>query len=281
MKIRCKTLLACLLAGSSLLLVGCGSDGGSSGPANATITDANKVDLAVTGTEAAKQAANGDKVPTNFKATRSRAELLDLSASIAAKLSAKTQDVAIPQPCSGGGTVDFVFTTSTSSINYANCNEGGVIFNGSAVITSTTAGDTTTVSIDYNNFTVNFNGEIESVDLSISCTTITGTPETNCTYNSTALGIDGRSYSVSNISVTGDEFSGYNISATATDPDHGNITIDASLVTFNCPDGSPDSGSIVITAGSATATVTFINCDEFSILFEGAAETFMWADIIN
>ncbi|MCW8909834.1 MAG: hypothetical protein OQK76_04345, partial [Gammaproteobacteria bacterium] len=123
------------------------------------------------------------------------------------------------------------------------------------------------------NLSFSQNGNTESITGSGTCDA-----QFNCSMTASFTGIDGRTYTTTSMSVTGDNTSGYTVSGTITDPDHGNITLATNTpVTFNCADGRPDAGQITVTGGSS-ATVVFNECSSFSITFDGSTTAYNWAD---
>lgn len=275
MGIPIKKLSYLLIPAAVIILPACSSDDGGGSTGNATISVDNAQSLAIAGTEGVKQAVNNDSI-NPFAKTDTEAPLESHTVSLARQLTQKPQLAEIPDFCESGS-VDQTFTESSGTITYNSCDIGGVIFNGTASITSSTAGSITTFSITYSSFTVTYEDVTESVDLSITCTSDSNEGTVSCTYNSTALGIDGRTYSVSNTVVSGDNYSGYTISATVTDPDNGNITITtASPVMLTCSNGQPASGSITVSDGTNSMLVTYIDCDSYSLEFDGSTTTYNW-----
>lgn len=268
-----RTLPQILIAASIIMLSACSSDDG--GSSNATISAENAQSLAIAGTEGVKQAINNDSISL-FAKTDGNSPIESHTIALAQQVSHDPKLAEIPDFCDSGS-VDQTFTDTSGTITYSECDIGGVIFNGTASITSSTAGSITTFSISYSNFTVTYDGVAESIDLSVTCVSDTNAGTTSCTYNSTAPGIDGRTYSVSNIIVSGNNISGYTISATVSDPDHGNIVITtSSSVTLTCSNGQPDSGSITVSGGTSSMVVTYIDCNSYSIDFNGSTTTYNW-----
>ncbi len=262
------TIPTILLA--SFLVVSCGGGGGSSGnssPPAATIDSTNEEQLATAATEAAKQAVNNNNAPT-----------------LGSKPAAKMEDFALIQDfssfCSGGGTASMNINESTGNgvISYSDCNMGGSIINGTVTITSSVSGNITTTTLDYNNFTMTFAGQTQSFDLLLVCEINTNTQSSVCTYASDTLGIDGRTYSVSGTSVSGDFSSGYTVTATVTDPDYGSLTISTNTpITFNCTNGQPDSGEIQFSDGDGnTVTITYDSCTSFTVSYNGSSTPYSW-----
>jgi hypothetical protein len=276
-----KTSYLYLVSGllSAAMLVGCGGSGGGGGATasvapTAEITDANKTDLAVAATEAAKSATTTD-APTNlgFKST---------VANVANKANMLPNQELVPGICTTGSVdatgLDSYTTTSFSiDMTFNNCVIDDyyetATYNGSASVTSNSNG----INITYNNFSVTVGGETTSINGTLSC----DSSYLNCTENLTYGGdISGTysstTYTTSNMEVSGDA-SGYNVNGSVTHPDHGTVTISATGVTFDCPGGYPGAGEITVTAsGGVTATITFNDCDSFTIDYDGSTTTVFW-----
>ena len=230
-------------------------------------------------TEGAKLAANSQSASTGlFKGSSS-----DNSAM--GKLTQTLVSTDLAAPIAGicdSGSVDVTGTGTTSNVTFSNCVIGPSTFNGTATMTFTQSGDTFTYTINYNNFTVTTGGVTETVSLSATCTgsTTTISLDLSCSFDVSGTGIDGRNYSVSNVSVSGSISSGFSVSATVTDPDHGVIEISTNTpVTFNCPDGAPDSGEIQVTAGGGSMTITFNDCSSFTVTRNGNPTVYNWSAI--
>jgi hypothetical protein len=260
------------------LTTACSSGGGDSTPAivNATITDENAQDLATAATEGIKQAVNSDSY-TPFAKTDNESpieKVTVLAAQQASQQPALAEDFNF---CETGSVSGFDTLGQTGgTVTYDQCVIAGATIDGTMVISTSTSGSTTTYSI-IANFTISYLSEVETINYTATCTLDQNAGTTSCSFSSSGSGIDGRTYTVSNIDIDGNEFTGYTVSATVTDPDHGNITISTSTpVTFNCTNGQPDAGDITVSDGSNTMTVTFIDCTSFSLTFDGSTTTYNW-----
>ncbi|HHJ34937.1 MAG TPA: hypothetical protein ENJ87_04145 [Gammaproteobacteria bacterium] len=273
-----KTLNFLLLSAFVVLATACGGGGG--GSKNAELTANNLEALATAGTEGTKQAVNNSNSPTPFAKVGSASAIQKLTVSLAQSVSQDPKQSHLGfSICDTGSIDDSNVNQNGGTITYNNCSFSGITFNGSVKFKVKTSGNTTTFTINYSNFTVTSGGTTETLDLDATCTFNTSDASgVSCTYNSTALGIDGRTYSVSEINVSGNAGSGYNVGCVVDDPDNGKITISTTTpITFNCPNGQPDDGVIVITDGASnTATVTFIDCNSYSVDFNGSTTTFTW-----
>lgn len=259
-------------------LAACSSDdsgGGSAG--NATITADNQEQLATAGTEGVKQGRNNSELNVLAARTPGGDPVRKLSATISSRGPMAEE---IPGICVDGGSVDATGTETNAVITFSNCNiGGGLVMDGVVTTTSSASGSVTTTTLTYTNFTVSFQGETETINLTATCTTDTSgaSVTSSCSYDSTGTGVDGRTYTVTNVTVSGDDFNGWSVSATITDPDNGQITITTNTpVTFNCTNGQPDSGSITVSDGSSTMTVTYNDCDSFTVDFDGSTTTYNW-----
>ncbi|PCJ86494.1 MAG: hypothetical protein COA54_08690 [Thiotrichaceae bacterium] len=290
MKHAYKYLSFLLLSTFIALGTACGGSGGGGGGNDAEISEENKVALATAGTEGVKQAVNNSNSPTLFAKTNNNTPQQKVTLSLAQTVS-QNPKLAMDQffDCDfGTATLNIDGNTGNGSIVFTQCRIGFgsasgdyIEYNGDVTFNTNISGNIATSVITYNNFTftTSIGGDVttESLNLSATCTTNTDTSSSSCSYDSEALGIDGRTYEVSDISVSGNASSGYTISATITDPDNGIITITTtSPIILDCPNGQPGSGEIVVSDGSNTMIVTFIDCNSFSINFNGSTNTFNW-----
>ena len=266
------------LTGAIILTTSCSSDGGAGVSTNATISDTNAQALAIAGTEGVKQAVDSDTV-SPFAKINNTSTTGDFTVALAQQLSAdpKLAEQTIDICEFGNVIMNINESNGSGSIAYNSCVIGDSLINGSANFTSSKVGSITTTTVTFVDLTITFNGETETIDMSATCIFNSDTASMSCSYNSTALGIDGRTYSVSNVTVTGDNLSGYSVSATISDPDHGNITISTgSPITLNCSNDQPGSGSIIITDGSNSMTVTFNSCSSYTVTLNGNSNLYDW-----
>ncbi len=267
------TLLACSSGGDD-------DEGGSA--SKAKISTSNEEDLGTAATEGAKQALDGNSASAFRGSLGVRSVLDSLNESMLKKTSNKIAlaTVDVSSICTGGGTASVNSNTNGSSsvITYGNCDIGTAIANGVVNISSSTSGTVTTTNLEYTNFTITIGSEVTTINMSATCTVDTSSFASSCSYSSDVTGIDGRSYSVSGSSISGNSSSGYTVSATITDPDHGTLSITTtSPILFNCTNGQPSSGEIQFSDGDGVlVTVTFNDCNSFTISYSGSSNVYTW-----
>jgi len=263
----------------SMTLIACGGGGGGGddgdgGPA--TISANNEEDLAIAATEGAKSAVSSASAP--LRGVAGRAVLNRAVQDHANKLIARVVDVSSSVCTGGSASSDINDDASLIVTTYNNCGFAGGVIDGVVRIVTDAGDSTTTTTIEYEGVTFTSGGTTETLNLSVSCVSDNETFESTCTYDSDIDGIDGRTYSVSGSTVTGDSSSGYTISATVTDPDHGTFSIETtSPILFNCSTGQPSSGEIRFSdADDVVVTVTFNDCTSFTISYDGGSGTYNW-----
>lgn len=266
---------------SAAMLVGCGGSGGG-GTATveptAEITDANKADLAVAAAEATNNAANAE-APTDAGGFGFKTTVRNVASKALQMPSYQTVDGI----CNTGsvnvtGLDSYETSNIDMNITFSNCviddYSETATYNGSVSYRENSSG----ITMTYRNFSVTINGETTSIngtmtcDLSYSCTeNLTFGGDISGTYSNTT-------YTTHNMEVSGDSTNGYNVNGSVTHPSHGTISISASGVKFDCGiSGFPSAGTITVTAsGGVTATVTFNDCDSFTIDYNGATTTVFW-----
>ncbi|VAW64314.1 hypothetical protein MNBD_GAMMA09-1387 [hydrothermal vent metagenome] len=278
-----------------LLISACSDDTSTASSSKAAITSSNSQDLAIAATEGAKQSINTDSASI-FKTSTSSFNTEAFSKTVIDQTQQAADNGALPDYnnlCSSGTSTANTpvnnngGTTTNTSITFTNCdlNATGVIVNGDLSVTTSYNATTfaTSFSMIYNNFTVSYQGNIENINFSMECGTTTNSTtnafEYSCTSSSSILGIDGRNYFVDNISVSGDFNSGFNVSATVTDPDHGDISIKATNVLFDCAApyaGRPSTGSISFTDNTKSGSITFDSCSSYTVAVDGVATSYTW-----
>ncbi len=262
------------IIGLTSLISACSSSGGGGGSGPAEITAANAQDLSIAATESAKQSVTAQDA--NFLLGKSSSDTSNLISSKVRAIALEAQSLG--EICPGGGSYDdnIASGNGSGSITFNNCDIGdGLVINGTVSFSSSNNGNTFTIT--YTNVTVSGFGQTETLNATVTCTTT----ETTFTCNTTAsiTGIDGRTYSVSDVSVSGDDSSGYNVSATVVDPTHGTITINATAVLFDCGSpnqGRPSSGSITFSSAGKSGSVIFDSCSSYTVTVDGVANTFNW-----
>ena len=129
----------------------------------------------------------------------------------------------------------------------------------------------------YQDFTIDLGIDVYSIDIEAVCRTDNTTMETSCDFPG-AEGFDGRIYDLSEATVTGDALGGYFVTATIDDPEHGTFSIDTNAgIVFACANDRPLSGELQFTDGAdVLVTVTFNDCDSFTVSYNGTSEIFNW-----
>lgn len=274
-----------LIAGTLALafLSACGGGSSSnSGPSIATVTSSNVQDLAIASTNAANQSKTANTLNIFGKTGGTDTQIM-VSEMIAKGVTQMQQAPTDIGMCSSGTGIMDTNGGTTATITFTNCTminsePNPVILNGTAYFSSSSNGDSMT--LQYVNFTINFDGDVSVIDASISCSGLTTTSVT-CSYNVDFTGANGRHYILGSLSVSGDPFTGMTISATVTDPIHGNINFNTTTpVTFNCASPNehiPNSGTIIFTgANSSTGSVTYNDCASYSVTFNGVTNSYNW-----
>ena len=247
----------------------------------ARIDSGNAEQLGIAATEAAKQSVlNNTAAVLGFK-TAAKPGLGTLTSELSKSFAGRTANAPVPGlDCGLGSADETVNPDGSTTVTFINCDLFGfgiLVFNGTVLANTTTAGNTTTVDLDYMNFTIDDGVDIVTLDMLASCITDNTTLETSCTF-SDVVGFDGRIYTFSSATVLGDEFSGYTVSATVIDPDHGSFSIVTTVpILFNCANGQPNVGEIQFTDGAGVlVTVTFNDCASFTVSYSGTAEIYFW-----
>lgn len=288
------------VAFSIFLLQGCGGGGGGgsslvSVPTYAGLTTAATVDntssrdLSTAATSGAMQAVvSGSAEGVILRPAPSmESKVVDVSPKIAQWIgqnggffAGKRTNMSATICTSGGSAIaDTNDAETVGTITFANCGiddgYGGVlVFNGTVDYTYNSGADSLSMVF---HMTVSYAGDSQSINMTIACASISGSPV--CTVSSDFVGLDDRTYRVTNIGVTGDAYSGFYVDATVYDPDHGYITMTTtSPILFDCPTtGVPSTGTITINGASASsATISFDSCSSFTVTINSVAEVFNW-----
>jgi len=279
-----------LLLLASLGLAACGGGGsdddkepggynGATGAAN--LSAGNGDDLTLAAVSGVRAALADSSLPSVLSISSRRAAGIDWPS-----LAARTANEPVNDLCSSG-TADVTSSTDddgtvTVIYQFDNCTitkYGETATIDGRVVTVTNPGGS--FSLTFENVTVSgIWGSETYVYYAMACEA-----EAGCRRTIEVQGVDGRVYRVEygdtvyvlggSSEVTGD--------LTVYHPDYGsvNVSIDNPLL-FDCAAGMPSGGSLTLTDGNGdTATVTFNDCDSFTVTIDGVSETYQWADLLN
>lgn len=251
-------------------LVACGGSGGDD-PVNekTNLSAENVTKYALAGSEAVNQNLAIFNNPESPK-----------SLALKHKIQNKTSGSGAGS-CPSGGSYSYDFTSSSVdsfSFNYVydNCAYDGEIFNGSFLYELTPE----TLVITYN-YSYTFNGYTTTANGTETC--VNDNSIYTCSFLSDDFIVNDTTYSYESTSdITGDPFGGYNFSVRVSSSDEEDFSIVASGVKL-CDDGSGyiQSGTITITdlSTNESAVITFIDCNSFSIEFDGSVTTYNYSDL--
>ncbi|MEM7293227.1 MAG: hypothetical protein AAF420_07525 [Pseudomonadota bacterium] len=283
MKNLTKLGLAALL---SLSLIACGGGGGGGGSDNsggstantspATATEANRGQLSAGASEASKEAINITSAPRRDAGVSSSQvnqaqSVVDHTLSQLSSTASRSllTDTVIQGECGGNAVV--TIDDSSQQISRIVYNSYCLVSQPENIIATGTvtfsySGNTETLT--YTNFMITQGSESYTVNMTITCNTQTF----ECTVMSNFTGGNGVSYSLSDMSVSGNSSSGYNITATVGDPVEGTFTITATNITV-CANGNIATGMVQITdsTGAVVISVTYPDCDTMIVTFNGVA----------
>ncbi len=285
---KLKILLPLIIL-SSVSLISCGGGGGSGSggsggvsysgnTSQATVDSDNADDLAVAATGGASSAIASNAAPRQSPAM---SFLLEHSSQLAKSISLanRTANEPVEGVCdSGSADITYNSDYTEFTIVYDQCaityGSDTTIADGRVEFTEFSDGSTL---FRYINFTVTYNDETYTINQTVECDA-----QYNCSFYSDYSGPDGRTYRVEGATVTSTGSTSYSVTATVYDPDYGYITIDANVTYGGCTGGVPSSGSITYTgSGGSSATVTFNDCDSFTVDDGTTSTTYFWADILS
>lgn len=279
---------------TALMLQGCGGGGGggstSSVPTYAGLTSearidtANAEDLSTASVSSALQASIASEASSLSPRSMPshEAKVLEISPRIAQWIAISSNDLAARE-------VAGLCATGTATTNAADTDPVGTITFSSCGIDDGTGNQivlTGTVDYSFNQSTdtfdmsfhvsVTYAGETAALNLTIHCVNFSNA--TSCMVSSDFVGLDGRIYRVTDISVFGDPSTGISVDATVYDPNHGRVTmVTTSAMVFDCPVGVPSTGTLVISGSDSTsATVSFNGCTSFDVTIAGSPATYFW-----
>jgi hypothetical protein len=255
------------------------ADSDSSGSKPAEINAGNAGQLGAAAAEGAKQAVKNLNVPPLGLKTSPEHTVESVTQDLVTRIAGRTAGMSAPVNCNPGSATETVNLGSTS-VNFVTCDYDGlglIILVGLVTASSSTAGDITTVKLEYVGFIISIGGEDTILNFEASCDTNNISGATSCAFPD-VVGYDGRVYDFSDVTISGDGFSGYTVTASIVDPDHGSFTITTTApILFTCPNGQPFSGALQFTDGAdVLVTVTINDCDSYTVSYSGAIEVYTW-----
>lgn len=153
-----------------------------------------------------------------------------------------------------------------------------IVFNGSAEAEIVIDAEYSLFAYDYDLTYSSDNALVGSGVISASerCETFGGADALPiCTSTSSFEYSDGNEYTLTDADISGDASMGYSFEGEVgiEGEDEGTFSISVDAITL-CENGNIGSGSITITDDDETITVTFPNCDEMVITYDGVSDTF-------
>ncbi len=307
-KLKLGTLIASALVIAACGGGGGGSDDGNnnnddSGPSYDGQTSAAQIDtqdnakhLGRASAEGARKARGQDSAPAltgvTVEGSDSR-ELLkettfELIQQAESKLTVSGVDFDVPDDCGSGNAV---FSVDNDDINSnGGFEQGALTYNdycaGSAQDGATING-TVNFNFSYDNsnpplltkteydydaveVTDNATSVTRTINMSMACNYNNGTLA-SCTFSEAFTGINGVTYKIENVKVTGN--GPYGLDARVFHPDYGYIDIRSTTdVTYGCNNGMPDGGVIKFSDGTHSVVVSFLsNCNGFTVSYNGVS----------
>jgi len=258
------------------LLAACGG-GGSSDPGElytgsteaAVVSEDNKAQLAQASALGAKQVISNKSLPI-AASSEQNLEAANQAVNKLMQLNALPSGADVSaELCTGGGSATGEGNETKATFSFDKCNVDGIIMSGTGSIT--TKSDESMVIV-YRNFTMTVGDESITINATINCDA-----SLNCTISSDFVAVNGETYRINDTSFTGNGDTGYSINATVFDNELGSVSFTASGMLFNCENGYPSGGSLIMSdAQENEITVTFDSCDAYTVTLDGHAETLNW-----
>lgn len=265
---------------SAFVLAACGGGGSGGGGSTsaATVDGDNKTEVANTAKIGSEKAIEGSAAPRSLARTMNSESLSyvlmkdTVSFVNRGAMARDTVDLS-STVCPDGGSAIYETTGQSSqygsfTVVYDDCvysyGSESTTIDGTATWTTNEDGS---FSYEYDLMTT-YAGETTTITGTYSCDA-----EFNCSYEDNFVE-GGTSYSVSNVSVSGNNSSGFSVSARVSHEDYGYIDIEATGLIL-CSGGGFEAGTISVTdsSGSSVLQIDFVSCTEMTVTFDGVAET--------
>lgn len=245
----------------------------SGSTSQATLTTDNASAFSKTTPEATSQKLASNEIPfANAFAGKTSSKLMDTLG----KSGGSVQQAPVDGVCTSGS-VDATGNEANATVTFRNCIivelDATVTLNGTITMNMTNYPDSFTMRMT--NFTVtltDFNTtHTESIEnMTVSCN------NSNCTVTSDFTGSDGLVYRIADYNVAG-VYPNYTISGRIYHPAHGYVDLSGTVTLDTCNGVErPKTGNITMTGANGNAIITFIDCDSFSINFNGTTTPASW-----
>jgi len=273
MKTFFRPLLSFLLLGAVFGLVACSSGGDSPAPQAVAIDDSNAEALGIAATDAAYQASVvNDANPFAVSTVPPDDLTVTVSRIIGDKYRPRIAvsgeilmygdcggDIDVPNPNATSGTMTFNdFCVSVPGY-------GDMVMDG----TVTYSFRDPLLSLTYNNMSVSFGGETQTLNMSVTVNLDTFEVVSS---SSSFPGSDGSTLTISNFDISGTPSSGVYInSGRVTHPSFGyfDISTTSPVVLTGCTNDRPMSGTIVAQGSNGTsASITFNGCNDYTWCYD-------------
>lgn len=283
MTTRISFLLCFFLA---TVLTACGG-GGDSSPAGllysgvtsqASINAGNAQAIAIAAQEGVDAQVSAENVPLAVAITAENPTIqtvLRHTTELLQNNSSSNVPVAVARDGECGGYLDINASNNSGSIFYSNyCISDGA---GNIIINGTMRFSYLDPVFNYEmiNLSIRFAGETMTINASMTWNTNTNAITLNVRY----IGSDGQVYQIANFIVSGNS-SSLDVSGRVYHPSYGYVDIVTSsplVYDSTCATGRPVSGVIDISGASGTATITFIDCNSYSVAVDGnVADLYTW-----
>lgn len=250
-----------------------GISGYSGAESQATVSDANAKDLAITAATGVTHAVDEDDLSAPFSVPVTAARSIEPTP----EMSEQTTVEVCPH---GGEAIVETINEETDywenvfSLDNCSYGEGLHIYTFTGSVHHTFA--KTTNAFDYVMIgdVTPVDGVARSINWHIGCDA-----NFNCSMSSDFQGFDGRNYRVTEIDVNDNGNSVYTASGRIYDPYHGYIDVTTEIpFTLDCPDGRPGSGRLNFTGANQTSGyIEFVSCTEYVVaVSNGTSNTYNW-----
>jgi len=301
---------SCAAALLVLCLGACGGEG-LEGTPEARVEAANLTDLAVASASAVDTMSLAQSLPTPpvglpvspaapDPLARAPGSMTALSADLAAEafgaasenLEETNGDESLIIDCDPGSIEIDLSAGGNGTIYYGECEEAGVVMNGLIRISDTESSPfffSTRITAEDFCITALAEGEevaedemcIDGLVATVVCD-IEG-ESSDCRFRFAYPGFDGfdgRVYSVSGISLDGNDEDGWMIDGRCTDPEHGFFEFETlESVLFECQNGAPSAGHVIVLgAEGSEGEVIFDDCSSFTTCIGEDCTSHDWVD---
>ena len=176
----------------------------------------------------------------------------------------------VPGPCGGEAIIQPEDSGKGGTIDYHGFCAGNLTMDGTVRYTFEENGSVLSYRMHYSNVTLAYaDGGEETLNMTMACETDTRTFQTDCSFQEDFVGLDGLTYRIENVRVTGGPGRGYQVRSRVYHPKLGYCEANTSerlRGPASCPNNQPSGGRLTFSgANGNSVAIRFNGCQTYTV----------------